>query len=220
MHNPFTYITPRENEEIIDRINVYNRLEKKILDTLIQGTIIFLEGDYGSGKSLLVQKLKKNLGNKIKIITLDFTGMILNDLRKLPLEKKREILVVIDRFDLSEGLSKENFEKLLDLILELKNRGLSFLLLLNNKTTKAIKKAKSRLKKEYSIIRIPALDYKFSKELIISRLNEIRKSKNESLEPFTEKEIKEVWRNSKGNPRMLLLLCENLFERKMKEARK
>ncbi len=194
MHNPFAYITPRENEKIIDRVGVYKGLESKILETLEKGSIILLEGDYGSGKSLLVQKLNANLKEKIKTISLNFTGTILNDLRKLPLEKKREILVIIDRFDFIKSLNENDFKKVLDLIIELKNRGLSFLLLLNKQTIQVIEKTSRKFKKESYVISIPIL--------------------------FSEKEMKEIWRNSRGNPRMLLLLCENLFERKIKEAQK
>ncbi len=219
MHNPFAYITPRENEKIIDRVGVYKGLESKILETLEKGSIILLEGDYGSGKSLLVQKLNANLKEKIKTISLNFTGTILNDLRKLPLEKKREILVIIDRFDFIKSLNENDFKKVLDLIIELKNRGLSFLLLLNKQTIQVIEKTSRKFKKESYVISIPPLDYRFSKELILSRLNEIKNKKGSSI-LFSEKEMKEIWRNSRGNPRMLLLLCENLFERKIKEAQK
>jgi len=217
MHNPFAYITPRENEKIIDRVGVYKGLESKILETLEKGNIILLEGDYGSGKSLLVQKLNANLKEKIKIINLNFTGIILNDLRKLPLEKKREILVIIDSFDFIKSLNENDFKKVLDLIIELKNRGLSFLLLINKQTIKMIEKVSRRFKKESYVISIPPLDYRFSRELILSRLNEVKDKKGSSI-LFSEKEMKEIWRNSRGNPRMLLLLCENLFERKIKEA--
>lgn len=57
-----------------------------------------------------------------------------------------------------------------------------------------------------SRIALKGLDQEDVRQLIISRLDRVRK-KGEGLEPFTLDAADEVWRQSKGNPRDIILIC-------------
>ena len=56
------------------------------------------------------------------------------------------------------------------------------------------------------------------KELVLSRLNEVRTTKTNDLSPFNERELTDIWKKSRGNPRMILLILANFYDIKMAES--
>jgi hypothetical protein len=213
--NPFLRIVPDKNEKIIDREKVSKELVEKTLKALKGGTLILLSADYGMGKSIITNHFIKSLKKDIKIIEMGFSNFIADDIRNLPSETKNEILVIIDRFDLIDGMRNDDKNKVVNLILERGNKGLTFIVLCTPDVLNKIFGINPEFKKKGDIISIPSMTYEEAKELVISRLNETRRQKSQSLDPFTETEIKEIWKKSKGNPRMILLLCATLYDRKM-----
>jgi replication-associated recombination protein RarA len=213
-NNPFLQIVPRRGEIIINQKDFLERAAKETKGALKGGVVIIFSGDYGIGKTLVSNKLKQEIKDAANFIAMDFTNMIADEIRELPLEGKKEIVVIIDRFDLIKGMSQADSSKVLDLILERIGKGITFVLLSTPEIVKYIFGLKNQLKASSVVLDVPPLDYEDAKKLIISRLDEVGEKKG-SLEPFTEQEVEEFWKKSKGNPRMLLLLCSSIYDRKM-----
>ncbi len=213
--NPFMDIVPRENEKLIDRQSFFKELKEGAETSLDGKKIIAVEGTYGSGKTIVVDKLAELLKkNKIDVITLSVTGAIINELRALPLEKGRDIFVIIDRFDLVENMNKEDIKKILNLIIEFSDKKLTFLIKTTESALKKVRDASEEFSGRLSIHRLPMLDFEYAKQMIIDRLNEIKDSKKNSIEPFTNEELRKIWDKSNGNPRLVLMLCAALYEQK------
>ncbi len=120
-NNPFLSITPREkSDELIGRFGFYEKIKKTILESLDDYAIITINGDFGIGKSLFVEKVLADLSKKkqLKIINLDFSLNILNDLRNIPSEEEagKQIIVIIDRFELLLSLSNNLQKKIVQLM--------------------------------------------------------------------------------------------------------
>ncbi|HLE06801.1 MAG TPA: hypothetical protein VI790_05575, partial [Candidatus Nanoarchaeia archaeon] len=64
-------------------------------------------------------------------------------------------------------------------------------------------------------IKIPLLPFDDAKKLVLMRLNSVRKEPISDLSPFTEKELRMIWKKSSGNPRLLLLLLMPLYDQRM-----
>lgn len=216
--NPFLIIVPDEYGKLIDREEVIIDLEKKTMNALDGGTLILFSAGYGMGKSIIKEKLKKKLKRKVKVIEFNFTNFIADDIRNLPFEKKKDILVIIERFDLIEGMSKNNKNKILNLIIERNNKGLTFLLLCTPDVVKKLFDLNDNFEKRSEIVTVSEMTFEEARQMVVSRLNTMRKAKSGSIEPFTEFEMTEIWKKSKGNPRMILLLCASLYDRKMVRA--
>jgi hypothetical protein len=72
-------------------------------------------------------------------------------------------------------------------------------------------KAQSKQFKKYQLDGMSKGDLK---QIIINRLNLSRTTKSDSLEPFTESEYDKIYKKSKGDPRIALLICSALFDQK------
>ncbi len=212
--NPFLTIVPEEKDSLIDREQVLKDLEQKTIESLKGGTLIILSAGYGMGKSIVKDHFKEKIKKKVRIIELNFTNQIADDIRNLPSEDKRDILVVIERFDLIDVMDAENKRKVTDLIIERNNKGLTFLILCIPEVVNRLFNMNGEFEKRSQIITLSAMTFEEAREMVISRLNTARK-KSDSLEPLTEHELKEIWKKSRGNPRMILLLCATLYDKKM-----
>lgn len=213
--NPFMEIVPRESEALVDRQSFFKELKEGAESSLDGRKILALEGTYGSGKTIVVNKLIALLKrNKIEVITLSVTGDIINELRNLPLEKGRDIFVVIDRFDLVESMDRDDIKKILDLMLEFSGKKLTFLVKTTESALRKARDVSEEFSSRLSVHRLPMLDYEYAKQMAIDRLNEARTSKKNSLEPFTDDEFRKLWDKANGNPRMILMLCAALYEQR------
>ncbi len=72
------------------------------------------------------------------------------------------------------------------------------------------------LKKYFKVLEVPPLSFDEAKKLAIQRLDEVRSQGKGSLAPFTEDELRKVYNNSKGNPRLILMLLASLYEEHVK----
>jgi len=213
IQNPFLYITPRAEEDIVNMKELMNNLDGYIKN-LKNGGIIILSGTYGSGKTLILNHLKRKLSKrKVSIESIDFN---LNTKDKIRSIKGKKILM-IDRFDLADTLKNDELNELLTSINEISERSVIFIISIIPELITRIFSLNEKFKDKAKIFEVSALGLNETRELIVSRLNEVRKEKSNSTEPFTEDEVKKIWEKAKGNPRMILLLCSTLYDLKMSE---
>ncbi len=186
--NPFLSIVPSEEEEFVEVINL-NEVESKIKEN----SIVLIVGEVGAGKSHLIQEIKKRLGGKI----LHFSGKLLDEIR----EAKDGILYLED-FDLIHGLPKEQQNKLIELIKDKANMGVKFVIEVTPKTELDLPAEK---------IEIPKIDFETAKKIVEQKL------KAEGAEnPFSEEEMKKIWKKSGENPRLFLMLLATMYDLKVK----
>ena len=220
VQNPFLYITPRDKDFLVGRSNFLDKVKKVVMDSLDENAIVSINGEFGIGKTLFVRKVIEDLEEKkksVKVFHYDFNFNTLNDLRNLPSEKKakKEIIVVIDRFELILSLSNLLQRKILKVMSDLCKAKITLLITSTDDLLKKIKNIDEGVKKYFRVLDVPPMTYEETEKLVISRLNEVRTKNKESIHPFTENEIKAMYKNAKGNPRMLLMLCASLFEEKL-----
>lgn len=218
VRNPFLYITPRNKDLLIGRIEFLKKVEKTVLSSLDKPVIVAVNGEFGIGKTLFIEKAIKKLEKKksIKLYDFDFNLNTLNDLRNIPTEKKlkKQIVIVVDRFELILSLTPEIQKKILKIMGELSKAKVTIIIATSSSLIKKVINLDSSIKRYFKILNVPALNFDETKELILSRLNESRPKKSNKLEPFTNKEVKMIHKQAKGNPRLVLLLCATLFEEK------
>ncbi len=214
--NPFLSIVPRRNEKIIDMVSIVKELRELVTETLKGDVLIVLKGGYGSGKTLISEHLAKFLKKKnVEVRRLTCTQEIIDDIRAIPDERKKDIFVVVDGLDVCMGMDEVMTNKLLDLLMERSSKGLTFLLECTPDVLERFYSLNRRFEKFSRVVNIMPIGYDEARELVVSRLNEIRKRKSESVEPFTEDELKKYWKTSRGNPRMILMLCQSMYDRKV-----
>lgn len=222
MRNPFYNIMPRYKENMVGGKATMSRLENELKTVREKGKILILVGEHGSGRSLIIQKFKDVLRRKrMKIYEKDFSLRLLEELRTHGTAKKRKsIFCIIDKFDYYCGLDLPILKKIINLMVDVNDLGVNFLLVMTPNTLNELSKLNGRFKARTRITNIPPLNFEQAKKMVLNRLNEVRRKKDNSLEPFTEEEIRHIWKKAKGNPRMILLICASLFDAKtlMKEA--
>jgi archaellum biogenesis ATPase FlaH len=215
--NPFLFITPRDkSDELIGRFDFFEKIKKTVLESLDKPVIVTINGDFGIGKSLFVKKAMQDLSAKknLKLFYLDFNLNTLNDLRNMPTEKKigKQIVVLIDRFELLLSLSNNLQEKIVKLMNNLCEAKITLIITTSDDLLKKMAKMEAKLKKHFKVLNVPPINLNEAKKLIISRLDEVRKNNKGSIKPFTENEVKKIHKNAKGNPRIILMLLASLYE--------
>jgi predicted ATPase len=103
-------------------------------------------------------------------------------------------------------------------MVRLTEAGASFVISVNPKTILRLFDINKEFKNLSDIHTIKPLIFPEIKELVSSRLNETRTKKSDSLAPFNEEDIREIWKKSRGNPRMVLLILANLYDIKMAKS--
>ncbi|MBN1924039.1 MAG: hypothetical protein JW791_04755 [Nanoarchaeota archaeon] len=218
VNNPFLFITPRDKDLLVGRQSFLDQVKTTVMKSLDSQAIITINGDFGIGKTLFVEKAVSDLEKRkdIKLFKWDFNLNTLNDLRTLPNEKelKKQIVVTIDRFELILSLSNILQNKILKIMTDLVKSKITLIITTSDDLLKKIKNIEPKIKSFFKVLNVPPMNFEETKRLIVSRLNESRKKKSDSIEPFTNDEVKQIYKNSKGNPRMVLLLCASLFEDK------
>jgi hypothetical protein len=210
MKNPFELVVPRTDELMVDEKELKEASEK-IKEKIDNKKLIVIEGDYGSGKSLYLKRLYERLKTKKQLFSFNEAIVVALE-TKVPVKKKT---LFIKSFDLMQGLSDDRLFRLTNAMLELLKKDMMILITCRSDTLKKLYKINPLLRSRTNRIRIPKMTYEDARKLVINRLNEARKEKQDSLSPFSDKELKKVWRKSKGNPRLLLLLLRPLYEQRM-----
>jgi 6-pyruvoyl-tetrahydropterin synthase len=215
--NPFLFITPRDkSDELIGRFDFFEKIKKTVLESLDESAIVTIKGDFGIGKSLFVKKAMEDLSAKknLKIFYLDFNLNTLNDLRNMPSEKEigKQIIVIIDRFELMLSLSNTLQEKIVKLMADLCEAKVTLIITASDDLMVKMAKMDAKLKNYFKVLNVPPISLAEAKKLVISRLDEVRKNNKGTIKPFNENEIEKIHRNAKGNPRIILMLLASLYE--------
>jgi hypothetical protein len=211
--NPFLFIVPRKKEEVINQ-EFAKDLKRTAKECLRRKELIILEGAYGSGRTLYSRLVEKDLKRrKVRVHFLRFSQLIHDEIRTLPTGKR--IFVIIDDFDLSDAMKDSSLREILRSIIERTKLGTSFMIACTPDTRERLLSLEPELSIYARVLKIPPLSFERTKDLVISRLNEVRRRPSKSLEPFTEKEIEDVWRRADGNARLILLICSSLYDIKM-----
>jgi archaellum biogenesis ATPase FlaH len=211
--NPFLSIVPRRNEDIIDMVSIVNELKELAIKALNGDVLIVLKGTYGSGKTIIAEQISRILKKKkIDVRRMPCTQEILNDVRSIPEERKKDIFVIIDGLDICMGMDETTINKFLNILMERSQKGLTFLMECTPEVLDLFNNTNPRFSSSSKIVDVTPMGYDEARELIVSRLNEIRAKKSDSIDPFTEEELKKYWKTSKGNPRMLLMLCQSIYD--------
>lgn len=215
--NPFLFITPRDkSDELVGRFDFFEKIKKTVLESLDESAIVTIKGDFGIGKSLFVKKAMEDLSAKknLKIFYLDFNLNTLNDLRNMPSEKEigKQIIVIIDRFELMLSLSNILQEKIVKLMADLCKAKITLIITASDDLMEKMAKMDAKLKNYFKVLNVPPISLAEAKKLVISRLDEVRKNNRGTIKPFSENEIEKIHRNAKGNPRIILMLLASLYE--------
>ena len=119
--------------------------------------------------------------------------------------------------DLIEVMDDLKVKKIIELILIATKTTVSFVISITPDQLDRMFSIESELKEAAIVHKMKPLSYNQTKDFILVRLNEARKEKSEKLDPFNEKEVKNIWHKSKGNPRMILLLCATIYDAKINQ---
>jgi predicted ATPase len=211
MQNPFLYIVPSENEQIVNRERETAELHLAINKFLkLGGGVIVVKGAPGMGKTSLVKFVLNSLKNEpgIKTAYFELDTLSLERLNELNIDPKYKYVIAIDDINNEEGFTPMQKARLRDLILKLASK--VCLIVIENRE-KGIDKDLPQDRKE--IVEIGGMPLQDIKQIIINRLNKIRNQPSNSIEPFKEKDIESAYRKSSGNIRMILLILAALFDR-------
>jgi ABC-type lipoprotein export system ATPase subunit len=212
-YNPFISITYSDNDVIVDRVNEKIDLLMLVNDALEHGCIIILKGAPGMGKSTLINVVEKELRNSknIEIVKEEFTPAVYNKLRNLQVNPAKRMFIELDDFNNVEMLDKLSQQRVIDLLYSLGQK--AAILLVENREEGVEKELKTQ-SKQFKKYQLEGMSRDDLRQIIINRLNLSRTEKSNSLAPFTEVEYEKIYKKSKGNPRIALLICSALFDQK------
>ena len=214
IYNPFLEISHRGDEKVIMDAQSIKKIKTLSKELTKSNIILFIVGEPGSGKTLSEKEIEKNIPKRFEKKKLIFSLNLINELKSIPAEKtlKKKIIIFVDKFELSDVIKDEKLKKILNLIINTSKTGVGYVITCTPATLARLFGLSDKLKIYSKVYSVPALSLEQAKKLITSRLNIIRKKKMNSIAPFTASQIKNIWKTSKGNPRMILLLCASLYE--------
>jgi len=208
--NPFNNIVPQADELLVNE-DLIKEMSERIREHIALKRLIVVEGEYGSGKTHFLTRLYSRLKTKKEL--LDFTDVITKVLEaKVPVKNKS---IFIKNFDLSVGLNDEQLTALGDVLLKSINAGVIIVISARKATVRRLFKINPLLMSKHQRIKVQPLPFDDAKKLVLMRLNSVRKEPISDLSPFTEKELRMIWKKSSGNPRLLLLLLMPLYDQRM-----
>ncbi|MCL4398591.1 MAG: ATP-binding protein [Candidatus Parvarchaeota archaeon] len=212
-NNPFISITYSENDTVVDRVNERIELLLLINESMDHGGVVVLKGAPGMGKSTLLNAVEKELkkSKSIDMLREEFTPAVYNKIRNLNLNQAKKLLIELDDFNNIEMLDKLSQQRVIDLLYNLSQK--AAVLIIENREEGVEKELKMQ-SKQFKKYQLEGLSKEDLKQIIINRLNSIRTTKSDSLEPFTEVEYEKIYRKSRGNPRIALLICSALYDQK------
>ncbi len=208
--NPFNSVEPTSSDEIINKEEIKS-ISNKIKENINKKRLIIIEGDYGSGKSLYLKTIHDKLKSKNKSWN-EFNKELPNKLKSLIITKNHALF--IDNFDLISGLTNEELFNLTNTIMNLLEKAI-IIISSRPENTKRLLRINPLLQSRTLRIKIKPLTLKETIKLVINRLNTDRKIKSNNLEPFTKEEITSIWRKANGNPRLILLILKELYDKRL-----
>ena len=211
--NPFISITYAKSDTIVNRVNEKIELLILLNEAMDHGGVVVIKGAPGMGKSTIINAIGNEIkkSKKIEIIYEEFTPAVYNKIRSIDITPSKKILLVLDDFNNIEMLDKLSQQRVIDLLYNL-SQNLAMMLVENR--DEGIEKDFERQEKNFRRYEIKELSKGDMKQIIINRLNTTRKSKSDSLDPFTPAEFEKIYKKSRGNPRIALLICSALYDQK------
>lgn len=209
--NPF--ILPEKSEEIIGRKEVFNRLFEEIRDR--DAPLVFFVGRIGSGRTFFIQKLERKVDKELDIDfeVLTLTSKALEDLEDIPKkERAQEVVFTLDMFERVMDLDEETREGTMETIKKRNKAGIGLILVITPKTFNSLIKNYKDLVDRGKAIKLRSLNLEEAKKLIRLRLDRVDKN---FPDMFSEEEFERIWKQSKGNPRTILLTCASLFKERV-----
>ena len=198
---------------VVDRVN--ERIEVLILinEAIGYGGIVVIKGAPGTGKSTLLGTIEKELkkSSNVEIIKEEFTPAVYNKIRNININTSKRLVVVLDDFNNIEMLDNFNQQRVIDLLY---NLGQKAAIILVENRIEGVEKELEKQNKKFKRYELDGLSREDIKQIIINRLNTVRSTKSESLEPFTQVEYEKIYKKSRGNPRIALLICSALYDQK------
>ncbi|MGC8533124.1 MAG: P-loop NTPase fold protein [Candidatus Parvarchaeum sp.] len=212
-NNPFISITYSENDTIVDRVNERVELLMLVNEAMERGGVVVLKGAPGMGKSTLLNAVEKELkrSKNVDIMKEEFTPAVYNKIRNLNINPTKKMLVELDDFNNIEMLDKLSQQRVIDLLYNLSQK-IAILIVENRE--EGIEKELKAQSKQFKKYQLNGLSKEDIKQIIINRLNLVRATKSDSLEPFTEAEYEKIYKKARGNPRIALLICSALYDQK------
>ncbi len=211
--NPFISITYSNDDVVVDRVN--ERIEVLILinEAIGYGGIVVIKDAPGTGKSTLLGTIEKELkkSSNVEIIKEEFTPAVYNKIRNININTPKRLVVVLDDFNNIEMLDNFNQQRVIDLLY---NLGQKAAIILVENRIEGVEKELEKQNKKFKRYELDGLSREDIKQIIINRLNTVRSTKSESLEPFTQVEYEKIYKKSRGNPRIALLICSALYDQK------
>lgn len=212
MQNPFLYIVPSEHEQIVDRDVELAELHLAI-NKFINGGVIVVKGPPGIGKTSLVKyalnSLKKE--NNIRTAYFELNAATLERLNELAFDNRYKYIIAIDDINNEDGFTELQKNRLRNLISVVSEH--ACLILVENREEGIEKCVTCIQENKIQIIELKGLSFADIKQIIINRLNLIRRVASDSIEPFQEKDIETAYKKAEGNPRMILLILAAIFDR-------
>ena len=141
----------------------------------------------------------------------EFTPAVYNKIRAIKITPSKKILLMLDDFNNIEMLDKLSQQRIIDLLYNL-SQNLAIMLVENRDD--GVEKDLEKQAKNFRKYEIKELSKGDVKQIIINRLNTVRKSKTDSLNPFTQAEFEKIYKKARGNPRIALLICSALYDQK------
>lgn len=212
-NNPFISITSSEKDIIVDRANEKIELLILINEALEHGGIIVLKGGPGMGKSTLLNAIEKELkkSSKISLTREEFTPAVYNKIRSLNVNHAKKTLLILDDFNNIEMLDRISQQRVIDLLYNL-SQNISILIVENREG--GVEKELEKQGRQFDKYSLEGLSREDLKKVVINRLNSVRERASDSLDPFSGAEYDRIYKKSRGNPRISLLICSALYDQK------
>jgi len=214
MTNPFSDIEHRGHTDIVLNKKALSQIKEITKELVKKHSILIISGEHGSGKSLVEKEIECDMPKGYKIKKFEFTKDLESELRGIPLAtlKQKKLIVEIDHFELSEVIDDHKLKRILDMVEVSAKSGVGYIISCTPETVRRIQEVAPNYKKIAKVYKTPAYTYEQARKIVVSRLNTIRPKKSDSIEPFTEYQLKSIWQKSNGNPKMILLLCGTLYD--------
>ena len=209
--NPFS-IKPIHK---LDKFESYQEVLKRLISSISQGKIIYIEGSYGTGKTTLINKIIQIFGGDKRIIyynatrsenQLDLDFLITNRtfFSRLFKYKSKDLLLLLDEAQETSETDGKN-------ILEHYNQGYFHSVILVGENSKELPESIQNVINS-DTFKTDVLTEKEALELIRSRLN--------NLDIISDEQILKIYEASERNPRKILINTEEACKLSLKTETK